>query len=168
MGEFSWLDCKTGEQVLSRVRRDVYVLVPKEFGGGHIVESCYDGYGVFGGEDVYALAATWNKGTATRENMREPRREEWGEGEDAQRWFESAHRRFEANAERLEMFKNGVPEEAMRDLYGDGWLRSIGIDIACYDDQNEALEYSIKITYDQEAVYEDCNPSRSDPDQGWL
>ena len=41
MGQFSWLDCKTGEQVLDNVRRKVYVLVPKEFGGGHIEENCY-------------------------------------------------------------------------------------------------------------------------------
>ena len=30
---------------------DVYVLIPKEFGGGHLVEHCYDGYGHFGGEE---------------------------------------------------------------------------------------------------------------------
>lgn len=61
MGQFSWLDCKTQEQVLDDVCRDVYVLVPKEFGGGHIKETCYDGYGRFGGRDVYALVAQWNK-----------------------------------------------------------------------------------------------------------
>ena len=60
MGQFSWLDCKTGEQVLDNVERDVYLLVPDEFGGGHIEEHCYDGYGRFGGRDAYALVAQWN------------------------------------------------------------------------------------------------------------
>lgn len=57
MGQFSWLDCKTGEQILDNVRRDVYVLLPD---GGHIKETCYDGYGNFGGRDAYALLAWWN------------------------------------------------------------------------------------------------------------
>ena len=57
MGQFSWLDCKTGEQILDNVARDVYLLLPN---GGHIRETCYDGYGNFGGRDAYALLATWN------------------------------------------------------------------------------------------------------------
>ena len=118
MGQFSWLDCKTGEQVLDDVRRDVYVLVPKEFGGGHIKEEGYDGYGRFGGRDVYALVAQWNK-----------------------------------------------PEKCIGDDEAD---RYVGIDIACYDEQNARLRYPIKITHDCEAVYEDCEPSKSDPNQGWL
>jgi len=118
MGQFSWLDCETGEQVLDDVSRDVYVLVPKEFGGGHIKEECYDGYGRFGGRDVYALVAQWNK-----------------------------------------------PEECIGDDEAD---RYVGIDIACYDEQNARLRYPIKITHDPDAVYENCNPSKSDPNQGWL
>lgn len=117
MGQFSWLDCKTGEQVLDDVERDVYLLVPKEFGGGHIEEHCYDGYGRFGGRDAYALVAQWNK-----------------------------------------------PEYCCGDDEED---RGVGIDIACYDWQNEKLKYPIKITHDPDAVYEDCRPSPSDPDQGW-
>ena len=167
MGQFSWLDCKTREQVLDDVRRDVFVLVPKEFGGGHIKEKCYDGYGNFGEYDIYELVAIWNRETATKENMREPKREEWGIGEDADRWFASAHKRYLADVEKLELFKEGIPEEAMVELYGENYLRLIGINIACYDEQNAALAYPIKITHDPEAIYEDCGPSDSDPNQGW-
>lgn len=60
MGQFSWLDCITQEQILDDVPRKSYVLVPQQFGGGHIEESCYEGYGVFGGRDVYQLVAEWN------------------------------------------------------------------------------------------------------------
>ena len=45
--------------------------------------------------------------------------------------------------------------------------RWIGIELACYDEDNAALPYPIKITYDVNAVYEYCAPSLSDPNQGW-
>lgn len=118
MGQFSWLDCKTGEQVLDNVERDVYLLVPDEFGGGHIEEHCYDGYGRFGGRDAYALVAQWN-----------------------------------------------CPEKCIGIDEAD---RYAGIDIACYDEQNTALRFPIKITHDPDAVYKDCGPSPNDPNQGWL
>ena len=118
MEQFSWLDCKTGEQVLDNVERDVYLLVPDEFGGGHIEEHCYDGYGRFGGRDAYALVAQWN-----------------------------------------------CPEKCIGIDEAD---RYAGIDIACYDEQNAALRFPIKITHDPDAVYKDCGPSPNDPNQGWL
>ena len=117
MGQFSWLDCETKEQVLDNVRRNVYVLVPKEFGGGHIEELCYDGYGHFGGRDVFALVANWN-----------------------------------------------CPERCVGD---DSRDRHAGIDIACYDRDNAKLAFPIKITHDPNAVYEECEYSLSDPNQGW-
>ena len=117
MGQFSWLDCKTQEQIVDDKIRDVYMLIPKEFGGGHIVEHCYDGYGNFGGEDAYAVVARWN-----------------------------------------------VPDQCTGD---DDHDRNIGIDIACYDEDNAALQYPIKITYDADAIYEWCGISLSDPNQGW-
>lgn len=118
MGQFSWLDCKTKEQVLDDVKRDVYVLIPKEFGGGHLLETCYDGYGNFGGRDVYALVAEWNRPQLCTGN--------------------------------------------------DDIDRYVGIDIAAYDEWNARLKYPIKITHDPNAVYEECEPSPNDPDQGWF
>lgn len=117
MGQFSWLDCKDGSQVLDDVWEDVYLLIPKDFGGGHIEEHFYDGYGRFGGRDVYALVAQWN-----------------------------------------------CPDCCINEDEAD---RFVGIQIACYDEQNEKLRYPIKITHDPNAVYEDCKPSPNDPHQGW-
>lgn len=61
MGQFSWLDCNDSSQILDNHKEDVYVLIPKEFGGGHIHEECYDGYGNFGGNDIYDLVVDWNR-----------------------------------------------------------------------------------------------------------
>ena len=38
MGQISWLDCKTGKQIVNNRFRDVFVLVPKEYGGKSIRE----------------------------------------------------------------------------------------------------------------------------------
>lgn len=75
-------------------QKHFYVLIPEEFGGGYLMEDNYDGYGVFGGRDIYALVAQWN-----------------------------------------------CPEKC-KDANGE-WLpdkdaRGLGIDIACYDEQNAA------------------------------
>ena len=61
MGCFSWLDCRTGEQIRIGNSRKVYVLIPEKFGGGHITDTYYDGYGSFGGCDIYELVADWNR-----------------------------------------------------------------------------------------------------------
>ena len=139
MGQFSWLDCKTGEQVFDDVCRKVYVLVPKEFGGGHIEETCYNGYGDFGGQDIYELVVDWNM-----EHLDEYRRDNTFECD----W----------------LHKCSSVEEAFQTLP----KRDIGISIACYDKDNARIAYPIKITHDPTAVYEDCEPSKSDPYQGWL
>ncbi len=60
MGQFSWLDCKDGSQIIDNKIENVYFLIPKEFGGGHILETMYNGYGMFGLEDAYAVVARWN------------------------------------------------------------------------------------------------------------
>ena len=165
MGQFSWLDCRTGEQVLDDVERDVYVLVPKEFGGGHIKETCYDGYGNFGGHDIYDLVAEWNKDYLSEEYLEKPTLDMYGGDE---KYYQAALRRNQIAVNKIEDFKAGMNDAYMTMVYGDYWKRMIGIDIACYDEQNASLKYPIKITHDQNAVYEECEPSLSDPNQGWL
>ena len=65
MGFFSWLTCDTNESISNRHSihgpLTAYALIPKEFGGGFLKEENYDGYGVFGGRDIFALVANWNK-----------------------------------------------------------------------------------------------------------
>ena len=160
MGQFSWLDCKTQEQVLDGVERDVYVLIPKEFGGFGLKESCYNGYGCFGGYDIYSLVACWNRDFLSENpNFIPPK--------SGKKVLDYVWYPYYAD---LALSEEEVVEET-NDNKGDKWFcpewRSIGIDIACYDEDNAALPYPIKITHDPDAVYENCDASLSDPNQGW-
>lgn len=165
MGQFSWLDCKTGEQVLDGVQRNSYLLVPEKFGGGHIEETCYEGYGVFGGHDVFDLVADWNKEFIGKPE--EPDRSRWEDGQQGDSWYEMARINWKRDCAMVNDFKGGTSKNTMDKLYGDDWKRRIGINIACYDEDNARLRYPIKITHDPDAVYEWCAPSKSDPNQGW-
>lgn len=176
MGQFSWLDCISGKQIVDDKHKDVYVLIPKEFGGGHIVEHCYDGYGNFGGHDIFDLVATWNREALSKKPnfifpyaLERAKRlleyqksgDDYSESIDLQiknkSWYE-----FYSD---LDLSEDEVVEH-MVERWRAEW-RSIGIDLACYDEDNEALPFPIKITYDSHACYEFCKPSKSDPNQGW-
>lgn len=130
MGFFSWKASDTNRSISNkysiRGTFPVYVLVPKEFQeeyGKYIEEKEYEGYGVFGNEDMYSLVAKWN-----------------------------------------------VPEQCKKEgkLLENDDLRSIGIDIACYDEQNAKLKYPIKIVENKNLRYEDVLPSKNALDQGFF
>ena len=151
MGQFSWLDCCSHEQILDDYKRDVYVLVPLKFQnkyGAHIVEHCYDGYGEFGDYDIYDLVAEWNRDMIP-EIIRRIKNNNWK--------CETS----DDDIELLNAYYNGQP------IPEGSEARYVGIIMGCYDKDNAALEYPIKITYDKHALYEYCDPSPSDPDQGW-
>ena len=64
------------------------------------------------------------------------------------------------------MDKIAADEEAKKDLIF-AELRCIGISIACYDDQNAALPYPIKIVRNGRAKYNEVPASNGDPNQGF-
>ena len=148
MGQFSWIYSDTCKQLLDDVHADTYLLVPKPFQekyGKAIYEDCYDGYGRFGGHDVYDLIPEWNK---------------------------------EMIPEIIQKIKNGnwvcsVSERDIMNLqaYYEGKeieceLSFLGIIMACYDEDNAALKYPIKITTKM-MEYDEVAPSLGDPNQGW-
>lgn len=148
MGEFSWIYSDTNEQLINGEIADAYLLVPKSFQekyGKAIYEPCYEGYGRFGEYDVYDLILEWNR---------------------------------EVIPEVVSRIKNGTwkcraSEEGLANLqkYYEGKevdcpLRHLGIVMACYDEDNFALKYPIKITT-REMEYENVEPSKGDPNQGW-
>ena len=61
MGLFSWLTSDTKESIRNRYHKrkalPVYLITPEN---EKIYEPKYEGYGVFGGHDVFVLLARWN------------------------------------------------------------------------------------------------------------
>ena len=148
MGQFSWIYSDVNKQVIDGKYADTYLLVPKPFQkkyGVTIHESCYGGYGIFGGHDVYELIPEWNK-EMIPEILRRINNGNWscstsaGDIANLQNYYEG----------------NEIACE----------LRCLGIVMACYDEDNFSLKYPIKITT-QEMDYEQASPSKSDPNQGW-
>lgn len=194
MGQFSWIYSDTHKQLLDDIYADTYLLVPKPFQekyGKAIYEGCYDGYGNFGRYDVYELVALWNRENLPSETraLRLPKVEEYGglfdsekeelrkkgmteeeikkaDAEKQQEYCDKAILRYKKVLLRNKDFANNVPDNVMKEKYGRNYLREIGIDIACYDEDNAVLKYPIKITT-KEMEYEDVKPSLSDPNQGW-
>lgn len=169
MGQFSWMYANRNNEKAMKddVSHDSYLLVPKEFQkeyGKAIHESCYDGYGHIGGYDVYELVALWNRKYMPEETMcvRKPTAERFPDKE----YYDMAISRWHKALDRLSDFKNEVSDEVMKEEYGEWYLKSIGIDIACYDVDNKKLKYPIKIT-DKILDYDDVPASESDPNQGW-
>lgn len=166
MGQFSWITCDTKEQVVNNEIKDVYVLIPKEFGKENILEQCYDGYGNFGNHDIYDLVADWNKNYITIENLIKPDRKRYGNRPEDEEFFKAALEEYEKRCKALEDFKV-LSDKEMEKKYGKEFKRKIGISIACYNEQNAALKYPIKIARLRNSVYEECSPSDSDHNQGW-
>lgn len=166
MGQFSWLDCKTEEQIIDDRVKNVYVLVPEEFEkeyGKRIEEPCYDGYGHFGGYDIFELVALWNRKYLSLKNIDDITTSDYCMSDFD--FYKNGLKNQIKTVDRLVDFKNNVSN--MKQKYGNEYLREIGIDIACYDKQQDELMYPIKITYDKTATYDDCGYSLSDPNQGW-
>jgi hypothetical protein len=70
MGFFSWKTSDTQETIWNKYTgkcKPVYLLMPD---GNHIYEPSYDGYGVFGGIDVFVLLAEKNGLTGDFETLR--------------------------------------------------------------------------------------------------
>lgn len=160
MGQFSWISCDEEERILNGVMRDVYVLIPKEFGGGHIKETCYEGYGVFDSKDIYELVAEWNKDYLDIV-FRHPN---WHASLDQFGIREIMEFYMKNDEKSTQSFVDASCENA---FVKTEWKRLIGIAIACYDEDNMRLAYPIKIAHDESSVYEDFLPSMSDPDQGF-
>lgn len=188
MGSFSWCYCDTGEVKIDSfgcprptkwqrlvaydLRYPASVLFPKEFGGkdAQINVERYEDYGRFGDEDIYCLVADWNREWVSKHpDFKMPQSVE----------YERKHPEYPAKKlseyewwpfySDLSLSRNEVVRK-WKEAYPDkGCLeyRTIGIDIACYDEDNAALPYPVKIARDPDSVYEKCPPSISDPNQGF-
>lgn len=141
MGSFSWLkaDVTTNQANISYGDRFA-CLIPKEFGGGYIVDN-YRDYGHLYDEknnveyDMYELLAFWNK---------------------------------DITSDKLK-YDGEFPDLKPIDKYTNN-NRNLGIDIGCYDIDIDSIKYPLKLVsvkYAKTHTYEDCpNKSFGDPYQG--
>lgn len=158
MGQFSWIYCNTAKPVLDNEPRSSYLLIPEEFrsefgGQAYIKEECYDGYGRFGRYDVYELISMWNK-KAIPEILNRIENNNW--------------RCIRRNSEG-EFSKFSLRDiEDLKEFYKSNLQpnRIVGINMACYDEDNCSLPYPIKIA-SKPMLYENARPSVSDSNQGW-
>lgn len=164
MGQFSWIYSDTKKAMLDGVHKDSYLLIPEPFQrefGEYIVESCYDGYGEFDGHDVYDLVALWNREFVSKNPDLKLYR---GTQLSEYLWYPFFSDLSLSIEEVLKKWKEADGERP--EVYHFCELRQIGIDIACYDAENRAMQYPIKIV--EEAVPYSCaDPSDGDPNQGW-
>ena len=148
MGQFSWIYSDTNKQLVDNKRADAYLLVPGPFQekyGKFIYESCYSGYGWIGGFDVYELVCEWNK-EMIPELIRRIKNKNW---------------ECDVTESDITNLLNYYEEKEITCE-----LRWLGIIMACYDKDNFALKYPIKITA-REMEYKNASPSKRDPNQGW-
>lgn len=159
MGYFSWLFCDRGNKENLRIDRLGHILCPDDT---FIDEPEYEGYGEFNGVDAYDLVADWNRkhlaehpeymvpqpcGRPTRPVSSYP-------------WY--------AAYSDLTLSHEQVVDRVMKTT-GEKFFeyRFIGIDIACYDEQNAALPFPLKITKAKRGRhYADLPASKGDPEQG--
>lgn len=178
MGNFSWCTSDTRKSIpctdesYSGAPKTVYLLNP--FGAPY-KESDYEGYGVFGGRDVYELVAEWNRGFLSPENLHKPEREHWSMDAEGQAHYERALTKYMLKCDGIKEYAAGASDAHMRKYYGsvfgygDGfdWKRCLGIDIACYDEDHVKLKYPIKIV-ETLVPYEMAGISPSCPFQGYF
>lgn len=172
MGCFSWMFADKANKKALGMGAPGYLMAPD---GSVYYTDCYDGYGRFGPKDsvdAYAACADWNREfLAAHPDYTIPQHGHvWSE--DAQDYVKHAAKRISEEPwwpfySDLSMTHEDI-EKAMKMQQGTVYweYRCIGIDIACYDDQNAALPYPIKIASVGDIPYTDLPPSNGDPHQG--
>lgn len=155
MGCFSWMFADANNTRPLLIGAPAYVACPS---GDFIFESAYGGYGMFGGHDIYDLVVDWNREDIkhlVRQNQHHPLFN-WSDE------FLNLVMESDVAAEKYIADRFPVGHWLRRD-----WKRNLGIDIACYDDQNQALRYPIKITTRKDTPYSELPPSLADEGQGF-
>lgn len=167
MGSFSWKFADDDSERLL-IGHQGYLLTPDNH---CLYTGAYDGYGRFfengssEPKDVYELVTIWNRDRLSRSMLESVEiNPKYCRSEED---FDKIKEGFFFTVNRLMDYKSRqYSDEQMREKYGNGWLRLIGIDIACSDDQNSALPYPIKIVSKKGLLYDDLPASMMDPLQG--
>ena len=175
MGVFSWMFADKNNEKNLKLYHKGYLLTPDNKA---LKAEEYEGYGEFDGHDAYDLVADWNREYLSQhpEFLVPQHRRWWDESNNI--WIEDDPKRVDKFAwypyyADLSLSKKEVEqkisedEKAKKEMIFAEW-RCIGIDIACYDDQNAALPYPIKIVRNGRVKYNEVPASNGDPNQGFF
>lgn len=165
MGFSSWMFADTDNVVALKIGKTGYLSCPD---GTVVTEMYYNGYTSFSSYDVYELIADWNKEYISSDSVKKPSRAIWNDGPEGDKWYKLAIRRYNNMVKSILDFKADKPKEIMVEEYGTDWKREIGIQVACFDEDNKNLKYPIKICQvkDNAYHYESLPASKHDPEQG--
>lgn len=147
MGCFSWI-CSDDDRPLVIGKDEEFALLLPD--GGKLIDTQYDGYGRICGRDIYALVAMWNREEVKR---------------DGYEHYANRGSSF-VDSECKADYLSDMSDEEFEKKWDDDHVRDIGIDIACYDEQNASLEKPIKLVHNTSLNYKDVEASKSDPNQG--
>lgn len=176
MGNFSWCTSDTRKSIpafgfYEGAPETVYLLNP--FGDPY-KESAYEGYGEFGGRDVYELVAEWNRPFLSAANLSKPERSKYVADKEGTRAYRRALEKYNLQCEGIKAYASGASDEYMQTIYGavfawpggeSDWKRCLGISIACYDEQHVKLRYPIKLV-EEPCEYDMADISPQCPYQG--
>lgn len=172
MGFFSWVTSDTNESIPNthscRKTFPVYVLIPTEFGGGMIEEPSYEGYGDFGGRDIYDLVADWNRASIDADALIRPDRGDYARDQYGDVAYDRAMERHRRNCSMFADFAGGADDASMISKYGEDFRRTIGLLISFSDTYAAPVKFSIKIVKNPVLAYEGVSPSKICPFQGYF
>lgn len=177
MGVFSWCTSDTRKSIpccmpFGTLPGTVYLLNP--FGEPY-KETDYEGFGEFGGHDVYDLVVEWNREHLTPDNIHKPERREYAPGEEGDKYYTRAFERYCVTCAAITAYAGGATDTYLQETYGkvlgygDGsdWKRCLGIQLACCDEDHVKLKYPIKIV-EHPIAYDKAGISPGCPFQGCI
>lgn len=122
-----------------------------------IVEQWYDGYGNFGFRDAYDLVAEWNRTFLKEIYEKKMAKKEHNDCfvsmDVVEAYQEGGDKAAQKVVDRL------VNEDKEGEYFRNDWKRNIGIDISCWDEDNDALPYPLKIASVMGYTYKELKTS---------
>lgn len=158
MGCFSWMFADTNNKKRLRIGHKGYILTPDNI---FIPEQHYEGYGDFSDVDVYDCVVDWNRPFLT-DIINKPLRTNPSKQMKTLAEFAEI-----SDDEALRFVESEIKVGGFSPYFKTDWKRCLGIDIACYDEDNRELPFPIKIVSSKNCKYEDLPSSNLDPDQGF-
>lgn len=150
MGYFTWKFADKHNKSKLIYGTKGYVACPD---GSFIEEKYYDGYGIFGGQDIYELVVDWNK-----ENLVNIFKHEL---KSAWNYLLPVAQAYVEGKSEDEIIAIWQTLDTSPYAIAEDWKRNLGIAIACYEEDNAKLPYPIKIVSTTNCNYYDLPRSIS-------